>query len=74
MTNRGRSRTAFLREGECCKGSGPKWSTSTTFRAFVDREVSEGVPLQNLKKLPFSNSIRCIPFANILLKTIIHFQ
>ena len=28
--------------GECCKGSGPKWSTSTTFRACVDREVSEG--------------------------------
>ena len=38
-------------------------------------EASEGeFPLQKLKKLQFSNSIRCIPFANILLKTIIHFR
>ena len=38
-------------------------------------EASEGeFPLQNWKKLQFSNSIRCIPFVNILLKTIIHFQ
>ena len=39
------------------------------------RGNSEGeFPLQKLKKLQFSNSIRCIPFANILLKTIIYFR
>ena len=48
------------------------------------KRVSEGeFPLRSFwggvlpsedEKIQFSNSIRCIPFANILLKTIIHFQ
>ena len=41
---------------------------------FPHRSFSGGVPPSEVEKLQFSNSIRCTPFANILLKTIIYFQ
>ena len=41
---------------------------------FPLRSFWGGVPPSEVEKMQFLNSIRCIPFANILLKTIIHFQ
>ena len=42
---------------------------------FPLRSFLGGNPHSELKKkMQFSNSIRCIPFANILLKAIIYFQ
>ena len=72
MTNRGRSRTAFPREGECCKGSDQSGAPAPrSALAWTGRCLRVDVSPWRTKNLHFWNSIRAIwyiPFGNILLK------
>ena len=68
ITNRGRSRTAFPREGECCKGSDQRGAPSPrSALAWTGRCLRVDVPPWRTKKLHFETQF--VRFGTYLLAT-----
>ena len=71
MTNRGRSRTAFPQEGDCCKGSNQSGAPAPRFAlAWTGRCLRVDVSPWRTKKMHFWNSIRVIWYIYLLAKRI----